>query len=332
MSRSTWLRALMALTTTLLLVTGFFSAPAMADDTPPAPTVVDRCGVAQDEFIVPDGRGEYGYEVVNPDYGMLRYEETYSTEGLASVSVNLYTQDSYEPLEDYWTLVYTNEPCTAPEAPNKGWAVVGECYTDTGQTEVMMFFENVDDASDRYIDNVRVSVQSTDGRGAPVNPIERVYDGQVESRRVGEVNALLYGEHYAGLPPGNFTAWFRLEGVSKPLATTTFFVPACGDEEPPPPPVSKKARGWLKLVRCNRVKVFASTFDYTKTPRVSYRVIKFKAGKPKTATVRNFTVVADTRKVTFVKARPKVRTVVILKVKRPSGAWNVLDRVRTRRC
>jgi hypothetical protein len=332
MSRSTWLRALMALSTTLLLVTGFFSVPAMAEDTPPAPVQVDRCGIAQDEFIAPDGGGEYGYEVVNPDYGMLRYEETYSTEGLATISVNLYTQDSYEPLEDYWTLAYTNEPCTGTEAPNKGWAEIGECYTDTGQTEVMMFFENVDDITDRYIDDIRVAVQSTDGFGAPVNPIDRVYDGQVESRRVGEANALLYGEHYAGLRPGNFTAWFRLEGASKPLVTTTFFVPACGDEEPPPPPTSRKARGSLSLARCGRVRVIANTIGYTKTPRVAYRVVKFKAGAPRTARVRYFTVPADTRRVSFTKVRPRVRMVVVLKVKRPSGVWDRLDRVRTRRC
>jgi hypothetical protein len=319
----------MALTISLLLVVaGFFSAPANADGVPPPPTVMDRCAMDQDEFVIPDAGDGYGY--YDPDWNPY-LPDTYSTEGAASVPVMVYGTDGYQ---EQWTLTYTDEPCVVTEVPDRGWAVIGQCYEETGRTEVTMFFENVDDSSDRYH---KIEVTATEKSLAylPItDQIGRVYDGQVGSVKVGRVEAALYGEEYAGLGPGQYIAEFYSDGGDTSIASTSFSVPACGDEEPPPPPPpsSRKARGSLSLGHCGKVRVFANVIGYTRTPRVHYRVVKYKVGRPRTARAINFAVVADTRKSFILKVRPRPRKVVILKVKRPNGVWNVLDRVRTRRC
>jgi hypothetical protein len=316
----------MALTISLLLVAGVFPAPASADGVPPPPDPHDRCLTDQDEFVIPDAGDGYGY--YDPDWNPY-LPGTYSTEGAASVTVMVYGTDGYQ---EWYTLAYTDEPCVAIEAPNSGWAVVGQCYEETGHTEVTMFFENVDDNSDRYHE-IEVTATEKSLAYLPItDQIGRVYDDQVRSVKVGRVEAILYGEEYAGLGPGRYIAEFYSDGGDTPVASTSFSVPACGDEEPPPPLTSRKARGSLSLAHCGKVRVIANAVGYTKTPRVAYRVVKFKAGRPRTAVVRNFTIPADTRRVSFTKVRPRVRTVVVIKVKRLSGVWDVLDRLRTRRC
>lgn len=312
------------------------SPPASADSstpgdgyTAPAPTKLDPAGTDQDQYCIPD------VTFLHPTYGFGMYSVNgevqeggcHLTNGASSITV---TTDFDSGT---WTFDYTDEQ-SGEEAENEYGVVVGDgCkvgpYGDK-YTEVTAYFTNVDDATDRYVYRIHpYTISQSEEIARDDDTAYNIADGETVAMRI-----MIFADELPGLTPGVWvTKFYRSDTGSagsegRIVKTIRYTVPRCNGQDPGG--TSRRASGHLKRIGCKAVKGRADAHLYTATSRVNYRVVKHVRGHQ--VHRWNFTVAAGTTRHFWVNKPRRAVTTVALKVKRPNGKWDQLDRVRVPRC
>ncbi len=288
------------------------AASANSADPPPVPTVLDRSGADQDEFVIPD----------NPDwmyFGSASSNSSLSPGFQSSGGALTYTvKTAYYNAEGVYTdgpsYVLTFSHATVAEAHNGFTLALGSCNTRTGRTALTVYLQNPADSSGRYLPTGELEVYNIDGAGGSMLT-PRVLDGSTV--------AIEFVPGSVGIFPG--TNSIRYFAGNTLVKSDKIWVPACGRYEPPdgdpgqpggPDDTASRRMptGFLRVVNCRRSVVKAVMNNRRTSVKAVYWLTVDRpryGGK----TTKRFVVKAGVKKI--VKRDLVAGTRVILKVTKP---------------